>query len=448
MEGRDSSTAVQNLNDAFDIAESIGISKLLDVSDLVDVARPDEKSVMTYVAQYYRYFSSLDKNEVFGKRISNFLLFQKEIGDLQHDYEERTRTLQGESNNKRDELQNSDLSDSYNDTMDNITEFRNYRKTKRREFIKERDNLATLFNTINLKLISHGLNVYVPPQGLTVDDTASILDNLAAAEATRRSALYGKLREIQELVQKKFAEIANNFHDSCTQYKSVILGLNGSLEDQLQSVLSNQSNLGELDSQIPTLSEAEEDQTKSNVEVNIYTDHTTDDLTFELEQLKRLYEKTAELIRAQIASQKTTSIPPQKVEEFRQVFSHFDINKDNQLSRLELKSALGALGLIELNFDGTDQVFESYFKELTKGTDQVQFEDWANFMAARESTDKLDQSQIKDSFFNLSGGSDVVTEDQLRVAGVDQSTIDYVALNFEPSQGGYNFGSYLNKTFS
>jgi len=402
---------------------------------------------MTYVAQYYRYFSSLDKNEVFGKRISNFLLFQKEIGDLQHDYEERTRTLQGESNNKRDELQNSGVSDSYDETMNNITDFRNYRKSKRREFIKERDDLSTLFNTINLKLISHGLSVYVPPHGLTVDDTARVLEDLAAAEATRRSALYAKLRDIQERVQKNFAKLANEFHDSCTTYKSVILGLAGSLEDQLQTVLSNQSNLGELDSLIPGLGDAEDEQTKSNVEVNIYTDHTTDDLSFELEQLKRLYEKTAELIRGQIAAQKTTSIPPQKIEEFRQVFSHFDLNKDNQLSRLELKSALGALGLIELNFDGTDQVFESYFKELTKGTEQCQFEDWANFMAARESTDKLDLNQIKDSFFNLSGGNDYVTEDQLRVAGVDQNTIEYVTLNFEPAQGGYNFGSYLNKHF-
>jgi hypothetical protein len=233
MEGRDSSTAGQNLTDAFEIAErDLGITKLLDVTDLVDVARPDEKSVMTYVAQYYRYFSSLDKNEVFGKRISNFLMFQKEIGDLQHDYEERTRTLQGESNNKRDELQNSGVSDSYDETMNNITDFRNYRKSKRREFIKERDDLSTLFNTINLKLISHGLSVYVPPHGLTVDDTARVLEDLAAAEATRRSALYAKLRDIQERVQKNFAKLANEFHDSCTTYKSVILGLAGSLEDQ------------------------------------------------------------------------------------------------------------------------------------------------------------------------------------------------------------------------
>jgi hypothetical protein len=40
----------QNLELAFDIAEKqLGIARLLDVEDIVDVARPDERSIVTYV---------------------------------------------------------------------------------------------------------------------------------------------------------------------------------------------------------------------------------------------------------------------------------------------------------------------------------------------------------------------------------------------------------------
>lgn len=42
----------QRLETAFDVAENkLGIARLLDAED-VDVEKPDEKSIMTYVAQF------------------------------------------------------------------------------------------------------------------------------------------------------------------------------------------------------------------------------------------------------------------------------------------------------------------------------------------------------------------------------------------------------------
>jgi len=164
--------------------------------------------------------------------------------------------------------------------------------------------------------------------------------------------------------------------------------------------------------------------------------------------LKRLYAKTVELIRAQMTSLQTTSIPSHKIEEFRQVFSHFDINHDGQLSRLELKSALSALGLIDIDFEGTDKVFEGYFHELGHGQEQIQFDSFANFMASRETTDKLDVGQIKDSFASIANGKPYVTEDELRTAGIDPETIEYIQQHFDRTENGYDFGGYLNRTFN
>lgn len=46
------STNRHRLETAFDVAEAkLGIAKLLDAED-VDVPKPDEKSIMTYVAQF------------------------------------------------------------------------------------------------------------------------------------------------------------------------------------------------------------------------------------------------------------------------------------------------------------------------------------------------------------------------------------------------------------
>lgn len=49
---RKNTTNKQRLNTAFDVAESkLGIARLLDADD-VDVPKPEEKSIMTYVAQF------------------------------------------------------------------------------------------------------------------------------------------------------------------------------------------------------------------------------------------------------------------------------------------------------------------------------------------------------------------------------------------------------------
>jgi hypothetical protein len=42
------------------------LQKLLDVEDLVGSAKPDERSVMTYVAQYFHAFSTFGERLFFG----------------------------------------------------------------------------------------------------------------------------------------------------------------------------------------------------------------------------------------------------------------------------------------------------------------------------------------------------------------------------------------------
>ena len=69
----DQGSKLGNLKLAFDVAEQkLGITSLLDPIDIA-VDRPDERSVMTYVAALYHYFASQKMGDVAGQRVANVI---------------------------------------------------------------------------------------------------------------------------------------------------------------------------------------------------------------------------------------------------------------------------------------------------------------------------------------------------------------------------------------
>jgi hypothetical protein len=158
---------IGNLNLAFDVAkEHLDVPRLLDAEDIVNMPRPDERSIMTYVAQLYQVFSSLDKVETAGRRVAKFVQFAKTTEDMVSEYEQRTRALNGEVTNKTSSLPNEALGDDYTSAKIQIDAFRIYKKDERRKWITEQAELVTLFGNIQAKLNSMNRPPYVPPQGL------------------------------------------------------------------------------------------------------------------------------------------------------------------------------------------------------------------------------------------------------------------------------------------
>jgi Ca2+-binding EF-hand superfamily protein len=441
-----------NLNLAFDVAkEHLDVARLLDAEDIVNMPRPDERSIMTYVAQLYQVFSSLDKVEVAGRRIGKLADFAKMIFDLQHDYEERTKALKSKVTSKSQELEGAGLGDDYVTSKNLINEFRQYRKTEKREWVGEQEELQSLFNIIQAKLKTHKRPVYVPPQGLSVDDVEDDMNNLNAAESKRRTSLNAQLRAILDQLRADFAEKANAFADKLAGLKKAVsANADAELSERLSSAQSNQAQLAELGNDLPAIQAAEKACDDANIEENEKTDHTYDDLWFAHNLLTKTYNRNVDLLNNQIQASQTEDISPEQVEEFKETFKHFDQDQDEQLSKLEFKSCLSGLGVVELDFEGGDKRFESIFNKVAAGSDTVDFQKFLKYMISI-TKDEESPEQIEDSFNVLAGGKDHVTENDMKVGQLSAEQIAHlksVLPEKDGISGGYDYKAYVQNLFN
>jgi len=441
-----------NLNLAFDVAkEHLDVARLLDAEDIVNMPRPDERSIMTYVAQLYTVFSSLDKVETAGRRIGKLADFAKVIFDLQHDYERRTRELKNKVNNKSSELASAPLGDDYQTSRSLIGEFRQYRKTEKREWIGEQGELQSLFNIIQAKLKTNRRPPYTPPAELTIEQVQHDLDNLLNAEQTRRANLNAQLRKILDDLRTRFADKANAFADQLNTYKKNLSGnTNAELPEQLQALKSNQQELKNLSNDLPQIEAAEKASEAANIEENEKTDHTYDDLWFAYDLLTKAYAKNIDLIENQIQAGQSEDISAEQIEELKSTFKHFDRNGNGHLSKLEFKSCLSGLGVVELDFEGGDKKFEAIFAKVAEGNDSVDFQQFLHYLVSI-TKDENSPEQLEDSFQVLAGGKDHVTVNDMKVGQLSAEQIAGLTAVIPPKEGiegGYDYKAYIKALFN
>ncbi|XP_044739331.1 spectrin beta chain, non-erythrocytic 1 isoform X2 [Chrysoperla carnea] len=195
---------IENLNHAFDVANSeLGIPRLLDAED-VDTTRPDEKSILTYVASYYHTFARMKNEMKSGRRIANIVGQMMDADKMKLMYEKLLTTLLEWIRLKVIELEDRKFPNSMEGIQALLFAFGQYRTVEKPPKYKERSEIEALYFNINTQLKWLQQGPYVPPEGKYLHDLEKAWESLERSEHRREVALRKELLRQERLEQLNY----------------------------------------------------------------------------------------------------------------------------------------------------------------------------------------------------------------------------------------------------
>ncbi|KAK3715402.1 alpha-actinin [Vermiconidia calcicola] len=394
-----------NMQLAFDIAsKEIGIPDLLDVEDVCDVPKPDERSLMTYIAYWFHAFSQMERVENAGRRVEKFVSNMQGAWEMQNNFERRMRALLKQIEDQRQRWQTSHFDGTYADARNQYREFNMYKQRQKRQWVAEKSDVAGLLGNIKTKLSTYRLRPYEPPEDLSLEALDRAWSKLMDTERDRSQIINNTIRDIKNHLRRSFADKANDFALALKTISMSISGLDGDVEDQREHTSQIASNLPPLDQYLTIIEKLDEQCREANIEENDFTTYTYDELAYELGLVKSSVQKKMAFLENQLVARNMTNLTPIQLEEFESVFRHFDRDVSNSLQELEFSAALASLGLV---YD--EQEMHERFVEVAGRDGSVSFEQFIRFMVD-VTEDQNTAEQVFDSFREVADGKPYVTE--------------------------------------
>merc|ERR1712088_533170 len=204
---------LENLNLAFDIAEKyLDIPKMLDVEDLLNTDKPDERQIMTYVSCYYHAFQGAMQAEMAANRICKVLKVNQDNERLMEEYERLASDLLEWIRRTLPWLESRQSGNSLVAVQKKLEEYREYRRKHKPPREEQKAKLETNFNPLQTKLRLSNRPAYMPTEGKLITAIQRAWLGLLTCEKTFEEGL----------LAKKFKHKAD-IHEAWTSGKEEVL---------------------------------------------------------------------------------------------------------------------------------------------------------------------------------------------------------------------------------
>lgn len=209
----------ENLETAFSVADKdLGIPRLLDVEDM-DVAMPDEKSVITYTMEYFLRFANEGLKEGAAKQASEWLAFLRSIVERQNDYERRARLLMNWTKKSRASWDGYSFGDTEQEAVGAFNTLRSFVTAEKPENEGEKMDLESLFTEIQQMLKVNGLTPYNPPADVAPERIEKAFNELATDQSAHATKVReNRMRFVEKKEDQSGEEIEKQIEESFRRY--------------------------------------------------------------------------------------------------------------------------------------------------------------------------------------------------------------------------------------
>jgi len=278
-----------------------------------------------------------------------------------------------------------------------------------------------------------------PPEQLATSwaHTNKEIENRKAALAHEH-----KKQEANEQLRKEFADKARDLEQVLNKIKGVILaGSEGSVDAQLKGLQSLP--FADAHTKLAGVETISKKLLDAGVTENRHTNLTYGQLKLQLDQLTESKSKKQKVLEQEQLSKSGSTITPEQLADFKEVFEHFDRNRDNLLERLELKGVLSSLG-----DDVTETQLDKLMADLSTDGKFITFENFITYMSKRV-TDQDSKEVIFEAFKALANDKEFIVEEDLRKA-LPAEKVAYLIAHMPPYPGverGYDYKKWAEKAY-